>query len=417
MKIAKLLIPGRFENAFAYMGRLITVTEDRAMQIYNLESIANFIETKYSVTLPTPTYMFSRNDWFSSPQFKTLMQNEAIAKDLYAAFDRFPQPFLDWTEISHLDSKISRPELQKPLAINDTAILDMSVYNNRIYIGTTDSLLHLDVEIPQGATAKVQEPQKRLEVGCVNIAVKYGAANASCGSDGLFTLINDFSWRPEVVRRTEHIESGSLRTGWLDYGFVNYPALNEPYLFKFQSEKARQNSNLERESRVLTEVNLDAESFTDYLPGNVKESDFVDNTQYSYNSNNSFFVRTNAGKFYSYKIKKSRDASTSILPNSIPEKSISRIVSVNPTKVGPVIETSNRIVILSNETGQLEVLHDGRAIAIKTFPQSKRFQHLVAITIDEGVLLVSLFDEAAFTTPNGANGFSNNSHQYADLRF
>jgi len=227
MKIAKLLIRGQFENTFAYMGRLITITEDRAMQFYNLESIANFIETKYSDTLPIPTYMFSRNDWFASPQFKALMQNETIAKNFYATFDRFPQPFLDWTEISQLGSKISRPELQKPLAINDTAILDMSVYNNRVYIGTTDSLHHLDVGLPQGATAKLQAPKKRLEVGCVNIAVKYGAANASCGSDGLYTFINDFDWRPqgrpEVKPYTKHIESGSLRTGWLDYGFVNYP--------------------------------------------------------------------------------------------------------------------------------------------------------------------------------------------------
>jgi len=138
----------------------------------------------------------------------------------------------------------------------------------------------------------------------------------------------------------------------------------------------------------------------------------MDKVQYSYNSNHSFFVRTKDGNFYSYKIRNSTNTSTIILSNGIPEKSIKRIVSVNPTKVGPVIETSNQVFVLSDKTGQIEVLHNGRAIAIKTFPQSKRFQQLVAITIDEGVLLVSLFDETAFTTSNR----SNSSHQYADLR-
>jgi len=76
MKIAKLFFPGIYEDAYVYMGRLFILTEQRTILVYDLDKLVNSLEQdsekRVSGSLPIPTYMFSRNDWLSSSQFKSL---------------------------------------------------------------------------------------------------------------------------------------------------------------------------------------------------------------------------------------------------------------------------------------------------------------------------------------------------------
>ena len=98
MRIVKFFLPGRFEDAYVYMERLIVLTEDRTLRVYNLDQIVDSIETRFPGSLPIPTLLFLRNDWPETSQFKSLMRNKEVARSLLSAFERLPHPYVKLDE-------------------------------------------------------------------------------------------------------------------------------------------------------------------------------------------------------------------------------------------------------------------------------------------------------------------------------
>ena len=43
MKLARLFVPGRFVDAFVYTGRIAAITEERALQIFDLDQIVHYV--------------------------------------------------------------------------------------------------------------------------------------------------------------------------------------------------------------------------------------------------------------------------------------------------------------------------------------------------------------------------------------
>jgi hypothetical protein len=62
-------------------------------------------------------------------------------------------------------------------------------------------------------------------------------------------------------------------------------------------------------------------------------------------------------------------------------------------KKGLAIETDEKILYFDVAIGDWTLLEDREAMAIRTFPRSARYQNIVAITQEEGVLLVSILDD------------------------
>lgn len=92
------------------------------------------------------------------------------------------------------------------------------------------------------------------------------------------------------------------------------------------------------------------------------------------------------------------------------KEAINRILSINSTKLGPVIETSDRVALVLDKNGQIFTLSESGALVVRTFPRSKRFQSMVAIVDENGVWLVSLFDKSEFEKKH----FSNFKEEHPD---
>lgn len=388
MKIAKLFFPGAYEDAYVYMGRLFILTEKRTILTYDLERLVNSIEYLFG-SLPIPTYLFSRNDWLSNDQSKSLLRNSDVYKALWVtAFQKFPQPFL---EVGSGDFFLGEQELD----ISDPVILDILIYNRRLYLGATNGFYHVDLIWDEKGPITLEKSQKKIDTRCLNTSAKYGAVNASCNEEGLIAFVDDFNWRKQGKGSIKYpLADKSRRTSWLGPHIVNYSDHNRLDLFKSSSE---QTVEAESEGKVLTAIESKGQDLS-YLfeEAQVRYNILMEEIQFTFNSNTRLFLHTNTGLLHSLQL--SSPDNDGIIRLGKDEKSkepIGRILSINSTKLGPVVETSDRVALVS-KNGQFFTLSEAGALMVRTFPNSKRFRNLVAITDESGVFLVGLFNESEF---------------------
>jgi hypothetical protein len=388
MKIAKLFFPGVYEDAYVYMGKLFILTERRTILTYDLDRLVNFLE-RSSDGLPIPTYMFSRNDWLSSDQFRVLLRNPDVYRALWVtAFQMFPQPFL---EVDGKNCLLGEQELD----ISDPVILDMLIYSGRLYMGATNGFYHVDMLWDDKGPIVLEKPHKKIDARCLNISAKSGTVNASCNEEGLVAFVDDLDWRKRGSSSIKYTLAGrSCKTSWIEQNIVNYADHNHLDLFKSRSE-----STTERESggKVLTAIESEGQDLS-YIFEDAQMNYHIlkEEIQFTFNSNTRLFLHTNAGFLHSIQLSHPDD--NNVIQLGRDEKSkepIGRILSINSTKLGPVVETSDRVALVS-KNGQFFTLSETGALMIRTFPSSKRFRNMVVITDESGVFLVGLFDESEF---------------------
>ncbi|MGA7701930.1 MAG: hypothetical protein WCB27_20165, partial [Thermoguttaceae bacterium] len=80
MRTVSIFIPGRFEDAFLYFGRLVALTENQSLRFYNMERLIESLEEEFPDAIPLLTWLFVRNDWLASGQFKSLMQSPELRR-------------------------------------------------------------------------------------------------------------------------------------------------------------------------------------------------------------------------------------------------------------------------------------------------------------------------------------------------
>jgi len=391
MRIVKLFLPGRFEDAYLYMGRLLVLTEERTLREYNLDRITDFIDTGeqgygYGYA-PIATTMFARNDWLASSQFKLLMQNNLLLQAFLAALDRFPQPFLD---LANAAPAIIDVELRIPGHL----LLDMTIYNKRLYVGADTGLYHVDLDWNTNVPMTIHTPQRRMDARCISTSANYGAVTASCGNDGLFTILDDFGWskRDTTPTPTETAKT-SIRAGWMTYDLINYATPTQPLVFRTRHEPARDDDRrAERDRTVLTNIGTERISLS-FLFDRIQQDYGIDRdaVQYTYNSNNMVFIHTWRGDFYFLGLKDIWGEEPSVRFTRTYKGEGTRILSAHWSKPGLVIETDERVLLFAH--GEWHAIIESAVLSVRTFPKSRRFQNLVAVTTEDGVLLAGMFDE------------------------
>jgi hypothetical protein len=385
MKIVKLLLPGRFEDAFVYMGRIVALTEQRTIQFWDYDKIVSSVAETNPGCNPAPALAFSRNDWLSSSVLSAIMANTEIADSIASAFDKFPQPFL---EISGHEFCISEDDLAIPARV----LLDMNIYLSRIYIGTDIGLYHVDGDWENGSTV-LNTPRKRTEARCLRTTVGYGAVNASCGSEGLFSAEDDFGWtgRRNSFRK---VATESFRCGWLHFDLMNYSSEALPLLLKSEYETtSRGERKPEHEGRVVTAIAKESVDLS-YLFDLIRHEYQVETNsiQYMYNSNSVLFIHTFDGHFYSLGVATRKGDRPRLTFRRTYKGAQTRILSANWTSVGLVLETDHRVLLFAHN--EWFPIHESEVISIRTFPRSRRYRNTVIMTTEEGVLIAGVFDNA-----------------------
>ena len=393
MIIAKLFIPGRFEDAYIYMGRLILVTGDLSFRHYNLNQMVERLEGKNSRNVPAARYLFARNDWSSTEQFRLQMRDPDIAKAFIGAI-------YGLGEMVVLDNSVF-PEGEQAIGLPIDALLDMTIYRRRVYVASDGGFFDMEVgweetELP------ISQLRKRFDAPCYNISASYGTANVSCGDAGLRSFYDDFNTLEQNRARVldddpEQTATSSLRSGWFGNDLINYTGRSDATILHGVIQKLDRPEAGER--KVITGL-TGYQSDMDFLFQSLKRKYQLnrDEIDLVWNSTASLYVQTKKNNFYSADVQTGDDGEREVRYSKEFDGGIGRILAATMVRVGKkaalVAEAYDRVSILVE--GKWQLVTEGQALTVRTFPGSKRYKNLIAITLNNGVMLASIFDEQTF---------------------
>lgn len=393
MKIVQLSFPGRFEDAFLYMGRLIVITENHSVRIYDMESVVNKLEEN-KVLLDAPTFLFFRNDWIKSQGFRDRLENETGKESFLKAVKQLE------SEQIKITTDFVKP-VEWDLKIAADILLDLNIYNGRLYIGTNTGLYHLDLDWEEKTTKPINTAQKRLDAKCIHTTAKYGTVNASCGSDGWFSFLDVFDLGMSNSPKEKHNSEYSLRTAWLDFDLVNYPTTVTPTLFnsvktRLPQQLIESKKNVEQEQWIITELE-DNKFDLNSLFVNLNSPDEIDieDLQFVHNSAKILFLSTYKGQLFALKLKTSSLNNPTVSYVTKYDGLNSLVSSLHTLSGGNspalVLETDEQVILFAHNT--FTPVFDGEVISIRTFSGSKHYRNIISLTTSNEVLLIAIFDE------------------------
>lgn len=388
MRSISLFMPGNFEDAYVYMGRLLVLTAERSLRFYDFERMIGDVEDRLPELQPMFTYLFTRNDWLTSSQFKSLLENKTLSKAFLSLVNRVAgDSFIEFSNIpKYLQFEF---EIKIPARI----FLDMTIYNRRMYFGTESGFYHLDAEMGDGSTNIKGMPVKRHDGRSLSALAGYGSIHVSCGNDGLFSAFDEFSWfSNEGIRPFRQVAERSLRTAWSGQDIINYLNMTTPVLLTGVHEKTA-SEGFETDRTVLLDIVPQKMSLEPLLQkmSDVEKED-SERIQYVFNSNNTFFMFSASGQLQTVGIGKREDELSIRYSRTYRTKrSDVRVLSMHPTNLGLVLETDDQILIFAN--GEIFSLLDTEVLSVRTFIRSRRYKSLVVMTREDGVIVTGLFQE------------------------
>lgn len=389
MIIKKLFFPGKFDEAYIYMQKLLLLDEEGSVFFIDLDRVARHLEDRYSWNLSSaPTHLFSRNDWLNDTRIKLMMGVSPIQSKFVELLRAFPDEIeLGGSHIEHaFDGRIGSP-------------LDVAVYYRRLYIGTDEGFFHADLQFGRNEVEAYEGVEQRHDALCAKVNAKFGSVTISCGDDGMFTWFDEFDRlgeRDRWLRQGIRVQEQSLRTAWLFGNLINYVSFEEPVLLGVErSKKQMKDKTQGSQEQLAVRFKGEPKSLSSLLfQQDPNQQASGEQLLFLYNIADKFYAQTRNRQLISIKVKKSSendDELESSEPALVSQRVLTRVLDVVPVRQHLVFELYDKIQLLENS--QLITLVEGEALSVKSFPGSRRFQNLLTVVTEDGVHLVSLFDE------------------------
>ncbi|MEH2411624.1 hypothetical protein [Nostoc sp.] len=395
MKFVSIRFSGIFEDAFLYMGRLIIITEDNSVRVYNMKDVVNKLEEDETL-LDAPTLLFFRNDLIDQAEFSERLNDDTGKADFLKAIEQI--------ELKSIEIDANFIEyVELDLKIKADILLDLNIYNRRLYISTNKGLYHLDIDWESENITPINEPQKRLDTKCIYTTAKFGTVNASCGSEGLFSFIDDFSLGMNNTPKQNHIPEYSVRNAWLNFDVVNYSTTINSTLFntlktQSQQEPLESKKNFEQESWIVTDLNKSEFDFNNlFVNSNLENKIDLENIQFVYNSSKSLFLSTYDGSLFILGLDNNSSSPIPRVSYSYQYRGLGSLVSSIHTlgvkKAGIILEMDEQVLLFAH--GKFIPIFNSEVISIRTFAGSRHYKNIVSLTTSNEVLLIAIFDEEA----------------------
>lgn len=367
MHALRIHVPGDFEDAFLYMDHIVAVGGDRALMWTSLGKLLHD-------TLPTQLealgeLFFRRNDLLAQEGTATLLRDPSVRLLVQTTFARNEEAFLAEPSDWFTSGEYAR-------LLGTAYVLDLHIYNQRLYLGTTEGLLHADLTTESEDEFFLSRLAKRTDARCLSIATRFGTLAASCEDAGLLVAYDEFA---ELGHGTgsslAKVSSRSTRTAWLGYNLVNYLTSAEAVGLKASYETLWDRG---RRAAVVTDLQT-SESLL------APETASWDGADFAFNDHSTFFVHWPSKEFQVHR----RTWARGRLGRRVDVLSgeIDRPLSAGSVLAGLVIETYDALWLLSGPVPEL--LHRGEAIAVRTFPNSVRYRNVIVAVDDEGLHLIS----------------------------
>lgn len=387
MKTLRLFIPGNFEDAHLYMGHLVVFTTERDVGLIEIEALTGRLETKYPQWRGLLKFAFARNDWLTGGVVGALSRSPLVADALNQAVDQ-----LAGAELGVDDETVAFEPLSE-FSQDADLVLDAVFYGRRLYLATTSGLFDYDID---WNALLVRNSRRRVEARCVNASAEYGAINASCEDDGLFTGYDEFGWRgygSDGSSGLVQTATKSLRSAWYGTDLVNYETPAEAELLQADVEEVSVDSDggafPARDRKVVTRFTGTSNEISTLLADLARAEQIPkSDVQFIWNSSRAFFINTYEHGFFTAVKTGTSAGGTRFTRHG---EANGRVIAVHPCAAGWIVETDFRAHVLSG--GELVELLDQEPLSVRTFEGSKRYRRLVAVTVEDGLHLVSLIED------------------------
>jgi len=362
------------------MGWIAALTSARTIRGVRMDEIVSSLTATYPHTAHAIRMMFAQNQWIADPQFRSWMTDVNASKALLAEFVAAPAGGF---EVNLSAYRVSEDDL----GFDAKICLDILIYNQRLFVCADSGLYGGDIHFAADKLEVRRWLKRRLDSRCISATARYGAISVSCGDGGLWGSVSEFQNGHAPLTK---IEDRSVRTRWLAFDLMNYPTVVEPQLLRNDHRKGHA---AEGQRTIITALGT-ARFDLSFLMENLQNQFQIpkESIQYTFNSDRVLFVHTISGEFYSMSLRRSgQDRPPQLQLTRTYKGAGVRILSAASTRFGVVVETDDRVLLFSE--GQWLPLLESPAISVRTFPGSRRYMNVIAITNDEGLHLVSVLKE------------------------
>lgn len=385
MKVIKFFLPGHFEDAHLYNGRLLLLTEEKTLRVFNFKHLVEEIEANLGEAKTVATLAFLHPYLLQSDAFQLLMQNRVLASAIRTAFDKFPQPYF----------LMYAPELkpqEQELEVPATVILDSIITNDQLFLGANTGFYVKNIGFEQYEKEQVViGPTKKLmDNRCVSTSAKNSFITASCGEDGLHIFSENSKYSPTHLQK---IWERSLRVSWQDSNLITYPTPSQPRYIHNRTQNGRnqiQRRNIENPfDGQPTDLSY---SLFQTLYSNFELDKST--IQFVYNIGNTFFTHSRNECLYSTQFETKGRGLEFEFSGPVEYKSpVDRFLSGRQIKLGLILEADNAVWLFSS--GQWYQIAEGSPLMVRSFPNSTYYQNIVTITLEDGVMIAGLIDDEA----------------------
>lgn len=373
--------PGDFEHAFIYKGQLFALEHGGVLRYASLAEASNrsFPSNRLS----------GAHRLLGALLLDNRLLDDVELREVASFEKRAGRDVGEWR--GELETDIWQFGADLGPALCGFQVLDITVYFDRIYLSTTGGVFHLDFTF-DGNRPQVGSPVRRSDAYSLSSTVKYGCVAVSSGEDGLFIGLDEFNNRGQMRAQLGHIEGESWRSSWLKESLLNYESSGSVSAFSGDITDAVVEGS-DKPIRLLTSLNsVSADQYQDlglqYL-GN--RDDSVD-ISYNVDSN---CLRVHADGLVNFTDRFQRKGKYHSKVFFQGSAHVGRSYDAFPIAARPDNFEDARIGIHSREGVFLVNRHNILRVAnppvtsVKSFPVSKRYQNLIAITAQDCISICS----------------------------
>jgi hypothetical protein len=388
MKSVRLLIEGRFEEAWLYMNHLLLLTDDGDVLVVSAD------EARDRINQMTPASLLAGVALFHSDFLYPSNRNQYIWHNRNRRGLREQVPLLPETEleIPLADLRVERFTIPSQA---DTP-LDVHIYSRRVYLGSAGGLFSIDVEWGD-SPGPTGEWRHRFVATCSSVAAKYGAFVASCGKEGLLSSVEDVYWlSPYDIPPGEvhKIRDESRRASWVQSSLVNY-TYDAIEILTAERETIDPRKHIQVLRGFGEAVSDVAQSLSRTSPPSVTRGtiEVVGNAGEHFltsdRQRNLRFVSVSAPKLRGNEVVIRSDRSLDVGPLEP--------LGLFAMKDGYLLEHYKGVGWIKDDRYE-DIVSTG-AGKVRTFPSSIRYKNVFSAILNEGVLIVGLFDEDQLAEP------------------
>jgi hypothetical protein len=237
--VLRLDLPGHWADGWLYKEHLILWSDAGEMFVCPVSNLVKSVEKQVDHRIAViADFLIFRTDWKRSPAVNRLISLNGVEGNFLAGFGDAPNGIV----IQVADAELK----QMPGREFSGFMLDSGIYNNCVYVGTTDGLFEtrFDPDYPTARKPVATLLEKRVSA----LTARYSVVNTSAGDEGLWFYrmnFDDESWSKgkSEIKRVAEVSRGN---SFAERDLLNYT--DDPFPGFMRSDGKKEEGRVDSDS-------------------------------------------------------------------------------------------------------------------------------------------------------------------------